>query len=425
MEKNIKNGKIYDKKAKYVNILNRIQKKISIKECIFIIIRLYLTNNICYYFLCILFRLITLFIISGDYYTSINQISSSNNRKKTFGQYIRLFTIHNLIIKLQISDIIYICISLLIFILFLIRIIIYYSIIKNLDNYNYINKWPLPGKYFIIIDHIIFLFFPYIIEFLSFSYYIYFFPEDFIIKYNNHNNILLFIIIVLNTILIIVSNLNNYILIKCSNKVYTINEYEAFSKMKKISSLNEKNCISFKLSSLSFSLLIILQNFALFQTLEYYINNNIIYFKTLISIILFLIILVLLYERINVFNYNNFINNFINISIIFFLYSILIDILLYIYHYKIKSLLDESIYIIFKILLSCITHEIIILKTNKFLEKSIRKILFKEKTITKKLIFSDALIYLNELMLKLKENNNSNNKTNLIIFLDVHIKECK
>ena len=64
--------------------------------------------------------------------------------------------------------------------------------------------------------------------------------------------------------------------------------------MKKISSLNEKNCISFKLSSLSFSLLIILQNFALFQTLEYYINNNIIYFKTLISIILFLIILVLL-----------------------------------------------------------------------------------------------------------------------------------
>ena len=158
MKKNIKNEKIYDKKAKYVNILNRIQKKISIKECIFIIIRLYLTNNVYYYFLCILFRFITLFTISGDYYNSINKISSSNNSNRTFGQNIRLFTIHNLITKLQISDIIYIWISLLIFILFLIRIIIYYSLIKNLNNYKYKNKWPLPRKFFIIMDHIFFFF---------------------------------------------------------------------------------------------------------------------------------------------------------------------------------------------------------------------------------------------------------------------------
>ena len=421
----MENENIYDKRVKYINILNRIQKKISVKEGLFIIIRLYLTNNIFYYILCILFRFIALFIISGEYNTIFNKNSLSNNSYRTIGQFIRLFTLHNLITKFQLSDTVYICISLLIFALFLIRIIIYFSIINSLKNYKYTNKWPIPRKYYIIIDHIIFLFFPYIIEFLSFSYYIYFFPKKFIIKLNN-NNMILIIVIILNTILIIVSNLNNYIFIKCSNKEYTINQYEAFSGLKKTVFLNRNKCVSFKLSSLSFCILIILQNFIPFQALENYINNYyIIYYKISISIILFFIILLLLYERINVFNYNNFINNFINICIIYCFYSIIIDFLLFLYRYKTKNLLKEILYIIVKIILSYITHEIILLKGNKFLENSIREILFKEKIIKNKQKYADALIYLNELMTKLPEENNFNNNINLINFLNVHIKKCK
>ena len=55
---------LYDKTLKYVNILSRIQKRTSIEEGYFIIIRLYLTNNTFYYFLCILFRFASLLIIS-------------------------------------------------------------------------------------------------------------------------------------------------------------------------------------------------------------------------------------------------------------------------------------------------------------------------------------------------------------------------
>ena len=60
--------KIYHKYSKYENLLNRIQKNISIKEGFFMIMKQYLTNNILYYFLCIITRFIPLIILTGNYH---------------------------------------------------------------------------------------------------------------------------------------------------------------------------------------------------------------------------------------------------------------------------------------------------------------------------------------------------------------------
>ena len=228
----------FDKNRKYVNILDRIQKNISIEEGVYIIIRLYLTDNLFYYVLCILFRFIPLILLSGNFLQSqitrnisIPTIQRLNSNKYyNFNQLIQLLTCHNLANQFHISYRNYINILLLIYILFIIRIINYFIIIKKIKNKKFTNNWPSPTTYQIIMDHLLFLFFPYVIEFLSFSYYIYFFPNNFIIRNeDNENKILLIIIMIINIIVIIFYNINNYIFIICSNKKYTTNESKAFS----------------------------------------------------------------------------------------------------------------------------------------------------------------------------------------------------
>ena len=292
---------IYDEKIKYINILNRIHKKISFEEeGFFIMIRLYLTNNSFYYFICILFRFIPLIIISGDYNNCFERITFINNKHFNLIQFLRKFTCYNLIKQFNITDKNYIELSLFILILFLIRMTIYFNIIKRLKNHEHLNAWPIPGKYQIIIDHLIFLIFPYLLEFLSFSYYIYLFPDKFIIKYNNQNKILLLLVIFINSILIIGYNINNYIFIICSNKIYSSNQFEAFSRTINKKNFKFKSVISYKCSKIVLFSYITLQNLVLFQTIEHYaINNNKIYYKIVMLIILCFIILFLFYKKRN------------------------------------------------------------------------------------------------------------------------------
>ena len=264
---------LYDKNLKYINILNRIHKKISIEEGFLIMIRLYLTNNYFYYTICILFRFISLIIISGDYKNYFDKEELIDNNFNVM-QFFRKLTCHNIIKQIHISDIIYIELCILILILFLIRIVIYLNLIKRLKNYKNLNIWPVPGKFQIITDHIIFLIFPYLLEFLSFSYYIYLFPDKFIIKYNSENKILLFIIIIVNTLLIIGYNINNYIFLLCSNKIYTTNKFEAFSRMKNEKDYKYQSRISYRSSNIILYNYIILQNFVIFQTTGNYVVNN-------------------------------------------------------------------------------------------------------------------------------------------------------
>ena len=163
---------VYNKNSKYYNILSRIQKKYSIYEGLFIIKKQYLTNNSFYYFLCIFFRFIYIISISG-YYESIfkagiSEINSIQN-------YLRKLTCFNLFQQFNLSYKTYFIIILIILLFFLTNLILKINIIINLRKYKYTYKWPLPKKYQIIIDHANFLLFPFIIEFLSFSYYMFFF----------------------------------------------------------------------------------------------------------------------------------------------------------------------------------------------------------------------------------------------------------
>ena len=213
--------------SEYNDILNRLEKRFNYYDGFYITIKQYFTNNTFYYFICLIFRLIPLILLSGHYSNIFNE---SNNNLYSFQNYVKLLTCYNLVKYLQISYRFYIITNILIYISFSIREIAYILEFKEFKNYMHTNKWPLPNIYRIISDHFIFLLYPYIIEYLSFSYYIYFFPSKFIIKLNN-TKIVSFIFIIMNAILILGYNTENYIDIICANKIYTISFSDAYSNV--------------------------------------------------------------------------------------------------------------------------------------------------------------------------------------------------
>ena len=304
-----------------------------------------------------------------------------------------------------------------------------FYVIKKLDNYTYYNKLPLPSKFKIIIEHINFLIFPYIIEYLSFSYYIYFFPNKFIITINNENEkILLIINVIINTILIILYNIDNYLGMICSNKKFTITIFEANSEQKK--DKNEKNnnkFIAYRCSNIELYIVIILQNFILFLTFDNYINKKYkIIFKIIISVLLFLSILILFINKINKYNYLNFINTSINILFFLCFYSIIFDLIIFIIKYRVKKEINQIIYLLFKLFFSYISHLLLIKKTHNFLGDKIAEILFKEKNDKKEKekYFLNSFYLLHQIMIKIFEENEIELIFLLFKYLNKHINKC-
>ena len=245
----------FNKNTKYHDLLARTQKQFTIQEGLYLIIRLYLTNNILFYILCILFRFIPLLIIVGNYETlniEPNVKEENEGNLISFYYFIKKLTCHNLCFKLHLSDEIYIYICNILYVLFVIRLLNYCVVAKKLLDKDSTNISISPPKHQIIIDHFVFLLFPYIIEFLSFSYYIYFLPDTFIIKMKNTNKFELIIISVLNTAFVIIFNLENYIYMICSNKQYTSTELEAYLRIKNEKKFIDNKPTSYKCSKLVF-----------------------------------------------------------------------------------------------------------------------------------------------------------------------------
>ena len=122
----------FNKTSKYTNIFNRIQKKFTTYETIFLVKKLYFTNNIVYYFLCILTRFINLISFIGDF-----SFSKFYNDSNSFRKYIKGLTCYSIVQKLDFSFAKYFLINLVIFIFFIIRVINYLIYIRKVRNYKH------------------------------------------------------------------------------------------------------------------------------------------------------------------------------------------------------------------------------------------------------------------------------------------------
>jgi len=406
-----------DKNSQYNNILSRIQKKNITFEGIFILKKMYLTNNIIYYFLCVLFRFIHLASFTGNY---IEQLSERENSIKSFQEYLKLLTCSNLVQQFQFSFEMYRMIVYLILLLFFLRLVIILYQIKQFKSYKNTHKWPIPNIYQIVIEHIVFLLFPYIIEFLSFPYYMYFFSNKFVINAKGISKTVLMIIIVINTLLIIGYNIDNYINFICSNKIYTITLIDAYKNSK-----NHSKLIAYKCSNLFIYILTFFQNFVLFVTLENYLKNKyLIIFKIVASVVELLSIFILFIDKSQKFDYINNINTTVSILILFCFYSIIIDFILFALKYRLNSLTTEIIYVLIKFFLSYTTFLLYLYRIHKIFESEIIKILFQEKNNKSDSLFMNSFYYLHQLMIKIKEQNKIESLIVLVRFIKKHINIC-
>ena len=410
-----KNNQIH----KYLKILNRLGKNFSPIDGSLIMIRTYLTNNIYYYIFCVIFRALFLIMISGNYLNPFLHINSQVIQDSS-----KIFTLHYIFKNFTLDYHDYVTICLVLYTLFLIRIAVTIYVLKQFSQYKYTNVFPIPFKFQIIMEHLVFLFFPYLLEFLAIPYYLYFCKDKFVIKLNGSSKNEIITLMIINTVLIVFYNFHNYLYMMCTNKNYTNNDSEAI-----LNTQNEKvfenSFVSYRNSNLSFLCFIIFQNVPLIQNIENYIGDNSVkYYKAALSIILILLMIIIIREKSYLYNYVNLINTLVAVLVIFCFYSIVLDIIFYLSKYEFKNWLSELIYIIEKFLLAYISYLLIIYHCNKYLEKQIINILFQEKNIKKRNNFTNAFIYLNQIMIQIKEKNNHNQNVMLINFLNSHIIKC-
>ena len=365
-------------------------------------------------------------ILIGNYQDTFLSINDENyNKSVSASKWLRKITLYQLVEIIGMSENFYINLCLVFFVLFIIRLVLYLIIFNGLRNKEINYKWPMPSNYQILMDHIAFLFYPYILEFLSFIYYMMFTDNKFIIKTGNKNNFLLIIVMIINTLLIIGYNITNYIYFICSNKVYTITWFEAYENTNSDKYIGVNKPIKYDYSKPVFYIILFLQNFALIETIELYINRKKI-FKLIISCVLLFIFLVLFFMTIHKYNYTNFINIVINILVFYCFYSLIVDFFIYFFDHAIMEASTEIIYLLVKFLISFLTYISIKIKINrKFLKNNINEILFEEKNKKKnEATLINCLLYLNELMIEIKEKNEVHSAYLLICFFTEHINNC-
>ena len=404
---------------KYIKILTRLGKQFSPTDAFLIMIRSYLTNNIYYYIFCVVFRALFLIMISGNYMNPILHINSQVIQDSS-----KIFSLHYVFKNFPTNYRGYIKILTVVYVLLIVRIGLSIYIMNQFSSHKYSNTFPTPFKYQVVIEHLIFLFFPYLLEFLAIPYYVYFCKGDYVIKYEGINKSEIISVMIINTLLIVFYNFHNYIYMVCTNKNYTSNDSEAI-----LGTQNEKvfenSFVSYRDSNLSFLCFIIIQNIPLIQNIENYMGDKSVkYYKFAVAIVLILFIIILIREKLYLYNYVNLINNLIAILVIFCFYSIILDMIFYLSQYEFQNWLNELIYIIEKLLLAFISYLLILYRCNKYLEKQIINILFQEKNIKKKDNFTNAFIYLNQIMIQIKEKNDHNQNVLLINFLNLHIIKC-
>ena len=405
---------------KYLKLLIRLGKQFSPFDGLLIIIRSYLTNNIYYYMFCVIFRALFLIMISGNYMNPLLHINSQVIQDST-----KILSINYLFENFTTSYFYYIKLCSALYVLMLFRLILILYTSNQFSKYKLKKKFPTPFKYQIILDHLVFLFFPYLLEFLAIPYYVYFLEDKFVIKSEGRlEKSELVSIMIINTFLIFFYNLQNYLFMICANKNYTNNDSEAILGTQNVKAF-ENSYVSYRDSNLSFLCFTIIQNVPLIKNIENYIGDDSVkYYKFSISVILILLFIILIREKLYLYNYVNLINNLVAILMIFCFYSIILDIIFYLSKYEFKNWLNELIYIIEKLFLSFISYLLIIYRCNKYLEKQIINILFQDKNIKKKNNFVNAFIYLNQIMIQIKEKNDHNQNVLLINFLNSHIVKC-
>ena len=390
-------------RSKYAKILCNMHKNIPTYIPFILIIKSNFTENFTYFFFAYLFRFFGILIKCSDFSLSDVELKKS----KSLSRVLRNFTSYSLVKKFGFTNKSYIICSFIIFILFLIRlscyIIEYYSIKckENKENFE-------PFKFKIFMDHIVFLFFPFITEFLFLIYFMILYPDKFIIKKNNSYKIFNYIMLLINGLLIIIYYLNVYIFMLCVNKP-----------------LNDSHTpIKYRYSSFKFIIIFILQIFTLIECIPIYLGNNSLkWYQILTYFFLFIVLISLSFLSIKCYNYLNIINYMLKFVAFFSFISMFTEVLLHFFNFACETYeMLFCITLIKVILIFGITYVSINL-TKKYLRSTAKTELFKTHKYIHNQEIIDTFLYINHLLKEIINNGNCMNDLMEIIIL--HKKNCK
>ena len=155
---------IHDKTPSYISLL--------------ILIKFQFTNNIFFHILSFFFRFIGLLILCANFSLKLSEV-----KNKSLSYYLRYLTSQRLLEILNITNKTYIIISAIITIMFCLRIMTYILLIRRLKYKKYLSKCGIiVYRILNFFEHLVYLLYPFILEFLAQIIFSFIFPDTFIIK---------------------------------------------------------------------------------------------------------------------------------------------------------------------------------------------------------------------------------------------------
>ena len=382
----------------------RIHKKADKGVTFKMILKIPIYSYFLVHFLFLVINSMNILILCGDFIPNSNNIYLSTVLSSISPYFIvNIFYVNNLSYLIICTIIISICIC---------RYIYFYYLIRKTKNYHLTEVYNIKVNFIIVVlNHLVYIFFSYIIEFLSFICYIELFPDLFIIKKSaSISTYINYIFIIINIIFIIIYNYNNYQSIELMNMQCSDKKYPFRMRIRK----------------LKLYILIFFQNMSIFQPLTIYLKNNENNIAKVINIVIDIIIIFLFvlayFISFKSFNYNNMLNKILSFIGEFAFTSMIIEIVLYSISINQNSF-KKLIYIILGKLLVTICLDFL-------LEKIYKKIMLRE--IKKKLFLNNSsnfsfnkslvnnLLYIKELI----EYKNNKILVHILQFLYNHQKFC-
>ena len=391
-------------RSKYVQVVQHVHKNISTYVPFLLMMKIDFTENFGFFFLSYFFRFIGILILCGDFSFTETQVKEH----KTFSKWMRNITSYKLVDLLGINNLGYIIISLIIFVLFCVRIFFYGITIHKIKEKKDIESIR-PNRFQIFMDHIVFLLFPFLLEFLSFSIFILILPDKFIIK-KTENMLLNIIVCILNVILIVCYNINGVIYMTCVNRPLT----------------DKRTPVKYRYSEKKFFLIFLLQNLVIFESLNLYLEGTSLkIYKIILSIFIIGVFVGMYFTSLLSFNYPTSLNNFVDIMAVFSFYSIIIDAILYFMKYEITDHLSLAFFTLIKVIIAIVFQYITDTININFLLKYAKTELFKiNKEIEDNVVY-DVFLFIYDMMKNIKNSKGDASSQNLLNIIFLHQAECQ
>ena len=297
-----------DEKYQYGLSLQRVHNKIKFKLIVKTLLILPIHNQIIINIIFLIINSMSLFILCCDF-------NYEEKKDINISKYLKILTPVGLVEKLHINNISYIIICIIMMILCIIRsIYLFYTAVK-INNIHITQIYNIKINPLInILNHIVYIIFSYIVQFLSFIFYIEIFPKKFVIKKNDSFIKMNEAFMALNALFIVIYNVYNYLFIQLAIMP------KRFQKM------------SFKMQihSPKIYYFIALQNMSLLQALPYCLEKQTSkYWNISFSFLIIIILAVIYFIHVKAFNYNNIINNIISLIGNFCFCSLVLELILY------------------------------------------------------------------------------------------------